>query len=207
MEITTKTIIFAFISVILIAAILGGVFYLLKNSKQLNFNSNKTASISSLPVIQATPTPTPGSANLTQTQNQNQTSTVNTQSTKTYQGQNFILKYPADWGILTCSNSKNIEFDPYNKNDLINYSCDSAIKPITILVSSQPISCPGDVVKIGENSATKSITQTANWIKNRWCVNKNGVNLDIINRVAPTGIAGTGKDDFSKQIEQIISNL
>lgn len=204
MEITTRTIVFTIISVILIAAILGGVFYLLKNSKQLNLG-NKGASISSLPVIQASPTSTP--ENISPTQTQNQTSITNTQNTKIYQGQNFILKYPADWGIVTCSNSKNIEFDPYNKNDLINYPCDSAIKPITILISNQPVSCPGDIVKIGNNSVAKSKTETANWLKNRWCLNKLGINLDVTNRIAPTGITGTSKDDFSKQIEQMISNL
>lgn len=204
MEITTKTIIFAIISVILIAAILGGVFYLLKNSKQFNLG-NKEASISGLPVIQLSPTPTTGTG--ATTQNQATLPVAPASDTKTYQGQDFILKYPDNWGILTCNDSRNIEFDPYNKSDLINYSCDSAIKPITILVSSQSISCSGDVVKIGGNSVTKSIAQTANWTKNRWCLSKNGVSLDITNRVAPTGITGTGKDDFSKQIEQIINSL
>lgn len=201
MEITTKTIVFTIISVILIAAILGGVFYLLKNSKQLNFSS-KEASVVNLPVIQGSSTPTPENINPSQSQ-----ATVVIQNTKTYQGQNFVLKYPASWGILTCSNSKNIEFDPYNKADLINYPCDSAIKPITVLVSNQPAVCPGDIVKIGNNTVTKSKTETANWLKNRWCLNKNNVYLDITNRIAPTGIKGTSKDDFSKQIEQIISAL
>lgn len=204
MEITTRTIVFTIISVILVAAILGGVFYLLKNSKQLN-PGNKQASISGLPVIQLSPTPTTGTG--ATTQNQATLPITSASGTKTYQGQDFILKYPDNWGILTCNDSRNIEFDPYNKSDLINYSCNTAIKPITILVSSQPVACPGDIVKIGNNNVAKSITVTANWITNRWCLSKNGVNLDITNRVASTGITGTGKDDFSKQIEQMISSI
>lgn len=206
MEITTKTIVFTIISVILVAAILGGVFYLLKNSKQFNFG-NKEASISGLPVIQLSPTPTAGISSVTQNQAVLPVASVSVNGIKTYQGQDFILRYPDNWGILTCNDSKNIEFDPYNKSDLINYSCDRAIKPITVLASSQPVNCPGNVVKIGGNSVTKSITQTANWMTNRWCLNKNGVSLDITNRVAPTGITATGKDNFSKQIEQIINNF
>lgn len=204
MEITSKTIIFTIISVILVAAILGGVFYLLKNSKQLNFG-NKQASISGLPVIQLSPTPTAGAGSVAQ--NQTTLPITPASGTKTYQGQDFILKYPDNWGILTCSDSRNIEFDPYNKNDLINYPCDSAIKPITVLVNNQQSICPGEVVKIGNNNATKSKTETAYWTTSRWCLSKNGVSLDITNRVAPTGITGTGKDDFSKQIEQIVSSI
>lgn len=202
MEITTKTIIFAIISVILIAAILGGVFYLLKNSKQFNLG-NKQASISGLPVIQLSPTPTAGMGSVAQ----NQATLPVVPGTKTYQGQGFVLKYPDSWGILTCSDSRNIEFDPYNKSDLINYSCNSAIKPITVLVSSQPVVCPGDIIKIGNNNVAKSKTETANWTTNRWCLSKDGISLDITNRIAPSGITGTGKDDFSKQIELMISGI
>lgn len=208
MEITAKTIIFAVVSVILVAAILGGIFYLLKNSKQLNFNS-KEASLSKLQVVGASPTPQTLGENIlpSPTPSLAVSPTPAVTNTKTYQGQNFILHYPTNWGILTCSGSANIELDPYNSNDLKNYSCDRAIKPITIIVSSQPLSCLGENLKIGSSNVVKSKTDTANWVKNRWCVSKGGVNLDITNRVAPSGITGTSRDDFSKQIEQIISSL
>lgn len=202
MEITPKTIIFAVVSVILIAAILGGVFYLLKNSKQLSFsNNNKETPLSKLQVVGSGPTPQTLGENITPSP------TLPAGNTKTYQGQNFALRYPGNWGIVTCNNSLNIEFDPYSSSDLKNYACDRAIKPITIVVSKGPLNCPGENLKIGNSNVVKSKTDTANWVKNRWCVSKGGVNLDITNRVAPTGITGTGKDDFSKQIEQIISSL
>lgn len=193
MELTTKTIIFVVISVILIAAILGGIFYLLKNAKQLNIN-NKVDPLSKLQTISPSPTPT---IPIVQP-------VVFTEDTKLYQSQDFVLRYPKNWGIVTCNNSQNIEFDPYNKSDLRNYLCDSAFKPITIIVSKQSVSCSGENVPIGNTTVIRSKTETANWTKNRWCINKNGTSLDITNRIAPTGIRGTGKDDFSKQIEQII---
>lgn len=196
MGITTRTIIFAVITVILIAAILGGIFYLLKNAKQLNIN-NKVDLLSKLQIISSSPTPT--------VQNSAQPPVVSTEDTKIYQGRDVVLRYPLNWGIVTCNNSQNIELDPYNKSDLKNYSCDEALKPITIIVSKQPVSCPGENVPIGSITVTRSKIETANWTKNRWCINKNGMSLDITNRVAPTGRKGTGKDDFSKQIEQIIS--
>lgn len=206
MEITAKTIIFAVISVILIAAILGGIFYLLKNSKQLSFNNQETP-LSKLQVAGSSPTPQTSGENITPSPKPTTQPTVSAGNTKTYQGQNFVLHYPGNWGILTCNNSLNIELDPYNSNDLRNYACDSAIKPVTIIVSKEPLSCPGENLKIGSCNVVKSKVDTANWVKNRWCVSKGGVNLDITNRVAPTGITGTGKDDFSTQIEQIISSL
>lgn len=204
MEITTKTIIFAVITVILIAAILGGIFYLLKNAKQLNVN-NKTDLLSKLQTVSSSPTPAIPTEQIPSSQNLTQQSVTPTENIKVYQGQNFVLRYPGTWGIVTCNNSQNIEFDPYNKNDLKNYSCDTALKPITILVSKQPVSCFGENIKIGNLAVIRSKTETANWMKNRWCINKNGMSLDITNRVTPNGIRGTGKDDFSKQIEQIIN--
>lgn len=200
MGITTRTIIFAVITVILIAAILGGIFYLLKNAKQLNIN-NKVDLLSKLQIISSSPTPTVSSL----PQNLDQQPVVSPEDTKIYQGRNVVLRYPLNWGIVTCNNSQNIELDPYNKSDLKNYSCDEALKPITIIVSKKPVSCPGENVSIGSITVTRSKIETANWTKNRWCINKNGMSLDITNRVTPTGIKGTGKDDFSKQIEQIIS--
>lgn len=205
MEITTKTIIFAIISIILIAAILGGVFYLLKNSKQIISTDKNSNPLSRLETVTNSPTPTPSiSKNPTLPVTNNQI--VAPVSTKVYQGGNFTINYPQKWGIVTCNNSQNFELDPYNSTDLKNYSCDRAIKPITILVSNSALNCSGDTVKIGNSTVIKSKTVTANWLKNRWCVNKNGVSLDITNRVAPSG-TGTGKDDFSSQIEQIISGL
>ncbi|MFA5932696.1 MAG: hypothetical protein WCV81_00350 [Microgenomates group bacterium] len=209
MEITTRTIILAVVSVVIIALILSGVFYLLRSSKQLaNTNKNTGNPLEKLGVITASPTPTSVQSGQTSgvTSSNNQPSTVAV-NIKTYQGSNFTIKYPQNWGILTCSDSKNIELDPYNSNDLINYACDRAIKPITIIVGDGSLSCPGEAVKIGNNTVVRSKTETANWFKNRWCINKNGMSFDITNRINSKGIVGTGKDDFSSEIEKTIGSL
>lgn len=205
MEITSKTIITAVVCVVLIAVILSGIFYLLKNSKQIIPSADKNSNpLAKLGVVTNSPTPTSVSNNAPLPVINNQTTAINA---KTYQGSNFVINYPQKWGIVTCNNSQNLELDPYNSNDLKNYTCDRAIKPITILVSNSALSCPGETVKIGNNMVTKSKTETANWLKNRWCVNKNGVSFDITNRINSQGILGTGKDDFSSEIEKIINSL
>ncbi|MDD2822646.1 MAG: hypothetical protein PHQ59_01060 [Candidatus Daviesbacteria bacterium] len=208
MEITKKTIIIAVVSVIIVAVILSGVFYLLKNSKQIVSGSKNTNPLARLGVITSNTSPTPTSTaqnnSLPVTNNQTNQGSTNT---KTYQGINFTFQYPQKWGILTCSDSQNLELDPYNSNDLRNYSCDRAIKPITIIVSNSALSCAGETVKIGNNTVIRSKTETANWLKNRWCINKNGLSFDVTNRVNGQGITGTGKDDFSSDIETIIKSL
>lgn len=204
MEITSKTIIMAIVSVVIIALILSGIFYLLKNSKQLVGSKNSNP-LEKLGVVTANPSPTSSEENgLPITGNQTAVTSVDT---KTYKGENFVLKYPQNWGILTCSDSKNIELDPYHSEDQLNYFCDRAIKPITILVSSNALDCSGETVQIGNNSVIRSKTETAYWFKNRWCINKNGVSFDITNRINSQSITGTGKDDFSSEIEKIIKSL
>jgi len=205
MEITTKTIILAVVSVIIIAMILSGVFYLLKNSKQIITNNNSNP-LARLGVVSNSPTPTVSSESDSLPATNNQTTQISA-NTKTYQGRNFTLKYPQKWGILTCSDSENLEFDPYHSNDLKNYVCDRAVKPITILVGNGDLNCLGETVKIGNNTVIRSKTETANWLKNRWCVNKNGISLDITNRINSQSIIGTGKDDFFSEIETIIKSL
>lgn len=197
MEITGKTILFAIISVLIIAIILSGIFYLMKSSKQIIPTGNKNPDpLARLGVITNNPQQPVVS-----------TQAVAATNTKTYQGRNFTINYPQKWGILTCSDSDNIEFDPYSGSDLKNYACDRAIKPITVLVSSTALSCPGESIKIGNNTVIKSRTETAYWLKNRWCLNKSGLSFDITNRVNQSGIVGTGKDDFSSEIEKIINSL
>lgn len=207
MEITGKTIILAVVSVIIIALILSGVFYLLKNSKQIIPSNKNSNPLGRLDVITASPTEAPSAAGNGIVSPAINNQPVTNTGLKTYQGSNFIIKYPQKWGILTCNNSQNFEFDPYDSKDLNNFACDRAIKPVTILVSKEVLNCQGETVKIGTNQVIKSKTETAYWMKNRWCFFKNGLNFDITNRVAGTGITGTGKDDFSSEIEKIINSL
>lgn len=117
----------------------------------------------------------------------------------------FTMTYPSTWGKLSCSNSSNIEFDPYNATDQ-TATCDFAVKPITVLVAPR-LSCAGETVTLGNNRVVRTKTQTQTGMDYRWCVYGNGMNLDITHRVSSTGSRATSKDDFSKQVEEMISSL
>ncbi len=217
MDQRNKVIILGTVGFLILAIVLVSLFYFLKFSKSGNIQSvNIPNSLAKLPSVAVTPFDSSGPwPSTTNTVSPTTTSTttnvpaipVNGSNVKTFQGQGFSLSYPNGWGILTCGNSKNIELDPYNNADLKNYACDQAIKPITVIINNGSLSCSGDTVKIGNNTVIKSKTETANWLKNRWCVNKNGMSFDITNRINSAGITGTGKDDFSKEVEKIITSI
>lgn len=130
-------------------------------------------------------------------------------STRAYSGEGWGLRYPANWGLLKCNNSQNIEFDPDNAVDQIGVACDFAVKPITVLVSSRPLTCQGDVVSLGNNSVVKSkIIKPDGDINYRWCVSgANSISLDITHRVSGNGSRATSKQDYSTNLEQILTTL
>lgn len=123
-----------------------------------------------------------------------------------FQGQGFKLELPKKWGILKCNNSANFELDPNNsENKTVN--CDTAQKPITVLVNSGMSCTGGEVVKIGNFSVRKTKTQYRDWLTNQWCFESNGKTFDITERVSDSGNPATSKDDFSANIESIISSI
>lgn len=125
---------------------------------------------------------------------------------KVYQGLGFSLLYPYKWGLLSCTNSQNIEFDPENSNDFRG-ACDVAVKPVTILVADR-LDCPGETVTIGGYQIKKFKTSGQNGdIDYRWCLSVGGKNLDITHRVSTSGSRATTKEDLSEQIERMISNI
>lgn len=208
MDPKTRAIIIGASALFILAAVVGVVVYLGRASSSL-IGSNKptsTNSLSELPVAPGNNTNTTTS-NIPNTTNAiNNTATQNT-NIKTYQGQGFNIKYPKEWGVLTCNNSQSFEFDPYSANDLRGIVCNEAIKPVTVLVTSQ-VKCQGETVKIGDRSVVKSKTVGQNGdIDYRWCLSATGKSLDITHRVSSSGSRATGKDDFSAQIEQIISSF
>lgn len=132
-------------------------------------------------------------------------SPISQTNTLIYAGQGYQFQYPRGWGVLTCSNSQNIELDPNTPTDSRGITCDFAIKPITVLVSDS-LSCQGDSINIGNIAVVKSKTGTSPEIVYRWCT-KTTPALDITHRVSSTGSRATSTTDYSAQIEEIIKSL
>ncbi|MBI2022201.1 hypothetical protein HYS93_04990 [Candidatus Daviesbacteria bacterium] len=124
-------------------------------------------------------------------------------NTKSYKINSLQIHYPKSWGLLTCRNSKNIEFDPTNSTDQLNVLCDVALKPITILVGSS--NCQGQTIDLSGVSVVKSKTTSSNGVSYKWCTKTNPA-LEISHRVSSTGSRAASIQDFSAQIEQMIVN-
>lgn len=123
---------------------------------------------------------------------------------KVHNAGDFQLTYPKAWGIITCSNGKNVEFDPVNSADS-NIACDVAIKPVTVIVSDIS-GCEGQAAKIGNIDVIKSQVTDAGYTKYQWCT-KTTPALNITHRVSQGGERATSKQDFSRQVEEIIATL
>ncbi len=118
----------------------------------------------------------------------------------------YTMTYPNTWGQLKCTNSSNIEFDPYNGTDQ-TATCDYAAKPITVIVTPQ-LSCAGETITLGANRVVRVKTPTRSGTDYRWCVYGTGnMNFDITHRVSSSGGRAVSKDDFSSQVEQMISSM
>jgi cytoskeletal protein RodZ len=63
-----------------------------------------------------------------------------------------VFSFPG-WGVLTCSNSANFEFDPTDGRDN-RVVCDIAQKPITVLVNNAAV-CKGEMTTINGVSVQK----------------------------------------------------
>lgn len=193
MDLQSRAIILGAGGLLILAVILGSVMYLGRVTKN---SSSSNTSLPSLPVIQTVASPTPGA-------NDN----LSRGFTKTYVGQAFVVNYPGNWGLLTCSNTPNFELDPTTSPDIKGVICGTAVKPITVLVTEKS-ACQGDVVDIGSYKVTKSKLNIVNGDTNyRWCLKVNGKNLDITHRVSASGSQATSKEDFSLAIEEIIKNI
>jgi len=195
MDPKTRSIVVGAIALIILASLLGSIYYLTKVSKKITPTQNSTDSLSRLPVSSVSSSPKTGGSNTADN------------TTKLFVGQNVLFNYPKNWGLLTCSNSNNFEFDPLNGTDVKNVVCDVAIKPITILVGSNQ-ACDGEKVKIGNLEVTKSKTELGSGdINYRWCVSVGDKNWDITHRVSASGSRATSTEDFSKAVEDLISKL
>lgn len=159
--------------------------------------ASPTPKASAKPTPQASTQPQP-SANSNVTTNGN---------LKTYTGSGFELKYPANWGLLTCNNSSNFELDPTSSQDQLNVACNFATKPVTILVGQN--SCSGNQIDLGGVKYRKStnsqlVTPSGRGTGYEWC-SVNAPAIDVTHRVG-TGTAFSSQD-YSFQIEQILATL
>lgn len=203
MDRRTKSLVIGVFALIIVAAVVGAYLYLTRfpQNKPDTGTDSVPSGLSDLPI--ATISPTLGTRNSTSNGSVPGTSVGNS---KIYSGPGFNFAYPSSWALLTCSNSQNFELDPVNQGDISGAVCDRAIKPVTFLVSDK-VSCTGESVKLGGNQVMRSKTATATGTNYRWCLQVGSKGLDISHRVSSSGSRATSREDFSPQIEQIISNI
>lgn len=212
MEQQQRSLIFtAAVGLIILAIIIGSVYYLVKfiqgrvatsrqtvqTSENIALNPTATDSGSLTPGVITDPAdPTVPLSPTTQPQNSS--------DKKVLSVANFQLVYPNNWGALTCNNSSNVEFDPSSQVDS-KVPCETATKPVTILVGEVK-GCEGETTKIGNVDVVKSQVSEGSYIKYQWCTKTTPV-LNITHRVSEGNEPATSKQDFSKQIEEMISNI
>lgn len=192
MDPKTRALMFGVIALVVLAALIGSIIYLGNASK--NTPSRNINPVSTLPVVSAQPSPTPGEA-------------LPATGMKTYAGNGFNLSYPANWGILTCSNTANFEFDPVNNQDLKGIICDTAVKPITVMVYNN-LRCSGSPTSIGNYQVFKSSGPlSGGGTQYHWCLSAAGKTFDITERVSSSGNQATSPNDYSAQVEQMIKSI
>lgn len=195
MDDRTRTLIVSALVLIIILALIGGaIFYIgrivrSKQSSSVLKTSPQPSVVISSPSPEATLKPE---------------GTTLEPNTKNYKGAGFEIFYPKSWGLLTCKNSKNFEFDPKSSTDQLNVLCDAAQKPVTVLVGGS--NCPlGKTVDKGGVTFTKNKEEVQDGVIYTWCTKT--LLLEISHRVSKTGQKATSTQDFSSQIEEMISKI
>jgi hypothetical protein len=206
MDERTKTLLVsAFVLIIILAIVFGIIFSIVRIVQ-----NRRTASTSATPspiVSQATPSVSPQVLG----ENGEPAPAPATPAPQpsgdfdSYSKGGVSFRYPKNWGILSCSNSQNIELDPANNSDQLDFVCDVALKPITVLVGSS--NCPsGETASKGGVTFTKSQTSIPGGTSYKWCT-KTTPALEITHRVSSDGSRATSSQDHSKQIEDMISTI
>lgn len=222
MEQQQRSLIFtAAVGLIILAIIVGSIYYLVKFIQTRVATSRQTPQASVEVMVQASASPegsvqgeqTTQPAQITQEAQKIEApgdtkgGVAGAQATadmKTYNGAGFRLSYPKTWGLLSCTNSSNIELDPVNGADL-KVSCGTARKPVTILVNDN-WGCSGESVKIGSITVNKSKQSEEGYTKYQWCT-KTTPMLNITHRVSAGQDPASSKTDFSAQIENMIASF
>lgn len=222
MEQQQRSLIFtAAVGLIILAIIVGSIYYLVKFIQTRVASSRQTAQSSVEMIAQASASPE-GSVQGQQT-TQSPQITEEAQKTevpgdtkggvqapqtatdkKLYNGTGFRLSYPNAWGLLSCTNSSNIEFDPVNSADS-KVSCGTASKAITVLVNDN-WGCSGEQINIGTVAVNKSKQSEAGYTKYQWCT-KTTPMLNITHRVSLSNDPASSKTDYSAQIENMIASF
>ncbi len=181
---------------ILLAIISGTIFYFVKGfQNRKTGNQSNTAKPSATAVAKSSLAPSPS----LQTNGK-------MPGTKTYRGAGFQIFYPEKWGLLTCGNSLNFELDPTNSTDIKSVKCEVAQKPMTILTDvTTCLKDSTETVNLGDIQVIRSKASIAGYTKYHWCILKPP--LDITHRVSSDNSPASSRDDFSTQIEELISKI
>lgn len=186
--------------ILLILVIIGGtIFYLARV-----FNSGKSTTTGHVVTSSNAPAANNGNTLGTESLPSTSGSTPLPANYQIYQGQGFQLRYPKTWGLLTCTNSNNFEFDPYTGQNQ-KVGCDFAVKPITVLVNKNECQ-GGTVTKINNIPVTKVVDRTDTGVDYEWCTQTNPP-LDVTERVSSDGSRATSVNDYSIQVEQMIGSF
>lgn len=216
MEQQQRSLVFtAAVGLIILAIIVGSIYYLVKFLQGRVASSLKPqASVET--ITQASSSPEGGDiagaeiapGNIPQTPIQSGQTDTSEQGPsldkKVLNAGDFQLAYPKSWGLLTCTNSQNFEFDTGNPADT-KIACDFALKPVTVIIESIN-GCEGQTVKIGNTEVIKSKETVGGYTAYQWCTKTTPL-LNITHRVSQGGEKATSTQDYSKQIEEIISSL
>lgn len=199
----------AAVGLLVLAIIIGSIYFLIKfiRNRQTASTAISNSQISVSPSAStATSTNSTPISTLPNT-NQNNNIINNFPSTKTFNVEGLQITYPNKWGLLTCTNSKNFEFDINNGADN-KVLCDVALKPVTVILTNN-LNCPGEHVKLGDYQVVRSAngTKGGGEVDYRWCIVTDGMDLDITHRVSQSSSRATSKNDVSVQIEQLISQI
>jgi hypothetical protein len=217
MEQQQRSLIFtAAVGLIILAIIVGSIYYLVKfiQGRVASNNQAPQPSVTEIAEDFAAPgstdqaplinTATPSAQTQVPQTGGTQNRNAQAPDKKFYDGTEFQLTYPKNWGLLKCSNSKNVEFDTSGPADS-DIVCDIATKPVTVVVGDVN-GCEGETVKLGNVNVVKAQETQNGDIYYQWCTKTTPV-LNITHRVSQQNKRGFSPQDFSKQVEEIISNL
>lgn len=202
----------AAVGLIILAIIVGSVYYLVKFIQSRVASSKLVPQASVETVVESSESPTSGSIQgqaisspaITVPQSGNQANQPRPASKKLYNSGNFQISYPNTWGILNCTNSLHFELDPNSGADSKS-ECESALKPVTVLVDNID-GCGGENAKVGNTEVIRSKKVDGGYTAYRWCTKTDPV-LNITHRVSKGGERAVSPIDYSTQIEEIISQI
>jgi uncharacterized protein (UPF0333 family) len=187
----------ALVGLVVLSIIIGSIYYLI----QFIRNRNTTNVANNQVTASASPT---ASGQVAVDVNHGNTHPVSGDY-KTFNEGNFQVSYPKSWGILTCSNSSNIELDPTNGQDNLKIACSVASKPVTIIKDATGCT-NGEVIDVGTFKVARTKATEGDYIRYEWCT-KTVPALYITHRVSNDGSPATSKEDFSKLVEDMIAKL